>query len=221
MEPKRKNKIGCVQICNIFDMLMVAVVCLFVDFLKKAQVLERALGVMRVEMNWKVSTHTTYTPDFLGLPNGIWSQEGGITNAGEDVVIGMIDTGIDPTHPSFSSVGSKPYGTVGHYTGICEVAPEFPQGSCNGKIIGAQHFAAAAIAEGAFNASVQFASPLDGDGHGWLVSCSPLHFSKSNTVPLQTFAIKKSFSLTLDHKHGDFSTKLCSSCVPAYFYCNG
>jgi subtilisin family serine protease len=158
-------------------MLMVAVVCLFVDFLKKAQVLERALGVMRVEMNWKVSKLTTYTPDFLGLPNGIWSQEGGITNAGEDVVIGMIDTGIDPTHPSFSSVGSKPYGTVSHYTGICEVAPEFPQGSCNGKIIGAQHFAAAAIAEGAFNASVQFASPLDGDGHGWLVSCSSLLFS--------------------------------------------
>ncbi|MED6122521.1 hypothetical protein PIB30_040518 [Stylosanthes scabra] len=33
-------------------------------------------------------------------------------------------------------------------------------------IVGAQHFAQAAIAAGAFNPSIDFASPLDGDGHG-------------------------------------------------------
>ncbi len=84
-------------------------------------------------------------------------------------MIGIVDTGIDPTHPSFAARGqSKAYGPLRKYLGKCEVAPEFPRGSCNGKIIGAQHFAAAAIQSGAFSASYQFASPLDGDGHGRL-----------------------------------------------------
>ncbi len=85
-------------------------------------------------------------------------------------MIGLVDTGIDPTHPSFSVKGQKPYGPLRSYTGKCEVAPEFPLGSCNGKIIGAQHFAAAASKDGVFNASLYFASPLDGDGHGRLAS---------------------------------------------------
>ncbi|GKC18356.1 hypothetical protein Tco_1020506 [Tanacetum coccineum] len=38
--------------------------------------------------------------------------------------------------------------------------------SCNGKIVGAQHFAASAIVAGLFNPYVDFASPLDGAGHG-------------------------------------------------------
>jgi hypothetical protein len=63
-------------------------------------------------------------------------------------------------------MGQKPYGPLTSYQGKCEVAPEFPLGSCNGKIIGAQHFAAAASKDGVFNASLYFASPLDGDGHG-------------------------------------------------------
>jgi hypothetical protein len=37
---------------------------------------------------------------------------------------------------------------------------------CNGKIVGAQHFAKAAMAAGAFNPDIEFASPLDSDGHG-------------------------------------------------------
>lgn len=90
--------------------------------------------------------------------------------AGENMVIGIVDTGVNPTHPSFAAVGQKPYGPLRKYRGTCEVAKEFPRGSCNGKIIGAQHFAAAAIKDGAFNASLQFASPLDGDGHGRSVS---------------------------------------------------
>jgi subtilisin family serine protease len=125
---------------------------------------------VRIEKSYKVQKATVHTPYYLGLPKGIWAQEGGYLGAGEGIVIGLVDTGIDPTHPSFSVKGQKPYGPLRSYTGKCEVAPEFPLGSCNGKIIGAQHFAAAASKDGVFNASLYFASPLDGDGHGRLAS---------------------------------------------------
>lgn len=119
-----------------------------------------------MERNQRVETCTTHTPDYLGLVNGLWTAAGGPEDAGEDVIIGMVDTGIDPTHPSFADYPDKSYGPLVQYLGTCEVADSFPAGSCNGKIIGAQHFAGAAKSEGAFNASIDYDSPLDGDGHG-------------------------------------------------------
>ncbi|KAK6126599.1 hypothetical protein DH2020_039645 [Rehmannia glutinosa] len=50
--------------------------------------------------------------------------------------------------------------------GKCEVDRETKRDYCNGKIIGAQHFAEAAKTAGAFNPDIDFDSPLDGDGHG-------------------------------------------------------
>jgi hypothetical protein len=139
---------------------------------------------VRIEKSYKVQKATVHTPYYLGLPKGIWAQEGGYLGAGEGIVIGLVDTGIDPTHPSFSVQGQKPYGPLRSYTGKCEVAPEFPLGSCNGKIIGAQHFAAAASKDGVFNASLYFASPLDGDGHGRLASpFSQMLFLEDASVP--------------------------------------
>lgn len=124
-----------------------------------------------VERDWKVRRLTTHTPQFLGLPTGVWPTGGGFDRAGEDIVIGFVDSGIFPRHPSFGSHNTEPYGPLPKYRGKCEVDPDTKRDFCNGKIIGAQHFAAAAIAAGAFNPIIDFASPLDGDGHGRLVTC--------------------------------------------------
>ena len=121
-----------------------------------------------MQKSYKVYKFTVHTPDYLGLPKGVWAQLGGPVNAGENMIIGIVDTGIDPTHPSFTAGGLKPYGPLAKFRGTCDVAKEFPRGSCNGKIIGARYFAAAAKKDGAFNATLHFASPLDGDGHGRL-----------------------------------------------------
>ncbi|KAL2928833.1 Subtilisin-like protease SBT2.5 [Bienertia sinuspersici] len=90
----------------------------------------------------------------------------GQDKAGEDIVIGFIDSGIYPLHPSFATHDAERYGPVPKYKGKCEVDPDTKKSFCNGKIVGAQHFAKAATAAGAFNPSVDYASPLDGDGHG-------------------------------------------------------
>ncbi|GAB4853520.1 hypothetical protein Ancab_017711 [Ancistrocladus abbreviatus] len=133
---------------------------------EQAEALRRVPGVKSVEQDWKVRRLTTHTPEFLGLPTEVWPTGGGHNKAGEGIVIGFVDSGIYPLHPSFASWDSEPYGPIPKYKGKCEDDPDTKRSFCNGKIIGAQHFAKAAIAAGAFNPSVDYASPLDGDGHG-------------------------------------------------------
>nr|DAD46017.1 TPA_asm: hypothetical protein HUJ06_004247 [Nelumbo nucifera] len=133
---------------------------------EQAEILRRTPGVKSVERDWKVKRLTTHTPQFLGLPTGVWPTGGGFDKAGEDIVIGFVDSGIYPHHPSFATHNTEPFGPVPKYRGKCEVDPDTKRSLCNGKIVGAQHFAAAATAAGAFNPAIDFASPLDGDGHG-------------------------------------------------------
>lgn len=134
---------------------------------EQADKLSRRSEVAHVVLDFSVRTDTTHTPQFLGLPQGAWPIEGGYDSAGEGIVIGFIDTGIDPTHPSFSDdLDGNTYPVPQHFSGICEVTWDFPSGSCNRKLVGARHFAASAITRGIFNSTQDYASPFDGDGHG-------------------------------------------------------
>ncbi|KAL9996002.1 putative tripeptidyl-peptidase II [Helianthus debilis subsp. tardiflorus] len=134
---------------------------------QQAQKLLGRKEVANVVPDFSVRTATTHTPQFLGLPKGAWLQEGGYEAAGEGVVIGFVDTGIDPTHISFADrLSENSYPVPKRFTGVCEVTRDFPSGSCNRKLVGARHFAASAITRGIFNASQDYASPFDGDGHG-------------------------------------------------------
>ncbi|KAJ6435932.1 hypothetical protein OIU84_001040 [Salix udensis] len=109
---------------------------------EQAETLRRNSAVKSVERDWKVRRLTTHTPQFLGLPTGVWPTGGGFDRAGEDIIIGFVDSGIFPRHPSFGSHNADPYGPLPKYRGK------------------------SAIAAGAFNPSIDFASPMDGDGHG-------------------------------------------------------
>ncbi|XP_008811118.2 subtilisin-like protease 4 [Phoenix dactylifera] len=99
---------------------------------------------------------TTRTPSFLGLqpqPKA-WVRK----NHGEGVVIGVLDTGVVPSHPSFSGEGMAP--PPAKWKGRCE----FQASECNNKLIGARAFLSGAMAmEGAGAVPM---SPLDDNGHG-------------------------------------------------------
>ncbi|CAA6657140.1 unnamed protein product [Spirodela intermedia] len=130
------------------------------------KILRRARGVRFIQEDVKMAKLTTHTPDYLGVTGGVWPDLGGPENAGEGVVIGMVDTGVNPRHPSFSSSGESSRGKKGRFRGECEHGDGFPPTACNGKIVGARHFARGAAAAGEFNATSDFASPFDPDGHG-------------------------------------------------------
>ncbi|KAH0850942.1 hypothetical protein HID58_095109, partial [Brassica napus] len=106
---------------------------------QSAQKLKKAKGVKAVEEDKGVKLMTTYTPDFLELPRQVWPKisNQGDRLAGEDIVIGFVDTGINPTHPSFAAHDlTNPYSTNLsrlNFSGDCETGPLFPAGSCNGK----------------------------------------------------------------------------------------
>ncbi|KAH7545692.1 hypothetical protein FEM48_Zijuj01G0120800 [Ziziphus jujuba var. spinosa] len=134
----------------------------------QAEKLKCAPGVNLVERDRGARLMTTYTPKFLGLRKGVWTQEGGDRNAGEGIVIGFVDTGINPTHPSFAyHPHLNPFTSkLSRFSGACETGPRFPLSSCNGKIISARFFSAGAQAIATLNSSVDFLSPFDAVGHG-------------------------------------------------------
>ncbi|VVA99573.1 unnamed protein product [Arabis nemorensis] len=149
---------------------------------EQAETLRRTPGVKSVDKDWKVRRLTTHTPEFLGLPTDVWPTGGGFDRAGEDIVIGFVDSGIYPHHPSFASHHRLPYGPLSHYEGKCEEDPHTKKSFCNRKIVGAQHFAEAAKAAGAFNPDIDYASPMDGDGHG---SHTAAIAAGNNGIPLR------------------------------------
>lgn len=130
---------------------------------------------------------TANTPAFLGLTGEAGQHTLGIK--GEDVVVGVLDTGIWPQNQSFASdpevsewnysappeswANSCNVGTVGTFTNpegevvyTDETAPadEF---NCNNKLIGARYYGAtfSSLYEIQFGLG-EFASPRDADGHG-------------------------------------------------------
>uniref|UniRef100_A0A7N0U150 Uncharacterized protein n=1 Tax=Kalanchoe fedtschenkoi TaxID=63787 RepID=A0A7N0U150_KALFE len=103
-------------------------------------------GVVSTRAARMLSLHTTHTPDFLGLQQnvGLWKN----SSFGKGVIIGLMDTGILPTHPSFNDddMPSPP----AKWKGKCEFA------SCNKKLIGARNF----------NSFTKGQPPVDDVGHG-------------------------------------------------------
>ncbi|XP_022869586.1 subtilisin-like protease SBT2.4 [Olea europaea var. sylvestris] len=128
--------------------------------------LKNAPGVKLVEKDSRVKLMTSHTPEFLGLPD-VWTQIGGDRNAGEGIVIGFVDSGINPMHPSFAYDPTNPFtSNISHFSGTCERGPLFPDTACNGKIVSARFFAAGAQAAATLNASVDILSAFDAVGHG-------------------------------------------------------
>ncbi|CAI5510214.1 unnamed protein product [Closterium sp. Naga37s-1] len=133
----------------------------------------------------------TDSPGFLRLPGSLWAANGGQDNAGEGVIVGVIDTGVWPEHPSFANTPANPYGPVPRrWRGKCQATRDFPQSLCSRKLIGARFFAAGVRKSSAgVNKEKDFMSPRDGDGHGtWCASAAagnanvPLTLSPTRTL---------------------------------------
>ncbi|KAL4334749.1 hypothetical protein GQ457_07G010890 [Hibiscus cannabinus] len=128
--------------------------------------LRNATGVRLIHEDVKIEKLTTHTPDFLGISTHVWPRLGGAESSGEGVVIGFVDTGINPDHPSFVTSSSSRFLNSTKFKGKCISGEQFPSTACNGKIVGAQYFAHGAMANGEFNATRDIPSPYDADGHG-------------------------------------------------------
>jgi subtilisin family serine protease len=127
---------------------------------------------------------TTRTTEFLGLPEGLHSQLDGQSRniKGEDVILGIIDSGIWPESPAFGEkIGADgfpaPYHQPGtsvygpppaRWAGVCQTGEGFSAAMCSNKLIGARFYNADFNASGAIRATLEYNSPRDGatSGHG-------------------------------------------------------
>ncbi|KAI3914352.1 hypothetical protein MKW98_014959 [Papaver atlanticum] len=133
--------------------------------LSQASHLRNVPGIVSVLREKIHKLHTTRTPQFLGLDDkfGIWPE----SSYGDDVIIGVIDTGIWPERKSFHDKGLDP--VPERWKGICEEGPDFPKESCNKKIIGARAFSKgyeAFLLGSKMNVSAKLISARDMKGHG-------------------------------------------------------
>ncbi|MCC7359651.1 MAG: S8 family serine peptidase [Anaerolineales bacterium] len=151
--------------------------------------ISRMAGVRAVFENTIAHVDTDRGPTWIDAP-AIWSELGGQELAGDNVVVGIIDTGlwspnpISPTlpytdpNPSFAADGSVAGGaytfpftsvtgiTYTNYLGVCK--PVSPQASddtfiCNDKVIGGYWYS---IGGSTRFAGEPYDSPLDEAGHG-------------------------------------------------------
>ena len=146
----------------------------------QANALRSAPGVLAVTKDELLTADTVSTPAFLGLsdPGGLWQQLGGIGAAGENMIVGVIDSGIWPENPSFTdrtgtngsgSQGSKlEYQQIPGWHGKCTPGEAFPASKCNQKLIGAQRFNEAWGGDSGLKSQRpwEFASPRDYNSHG-------------------------------------------------------
>jgi uncharacterized repeat protein (TIGR01451 family) len=113
--------------------------------LAEAERIAQLPGVLAVYPDTLREIETDEGPLLIGAPS-IWEGEtgSGLATRGEGVIVGMLDTGVNPEHPSFAAVDGEgyihtnPYGS-GNFVGVCD--PDDPSYDstfpCNDKLIGA------------------------------------------------------------------------------------
>lgn len=136
---------------------------------EEAATIAKLGNVKFVERERMFELQTDAGPAWIGAP-GIWdgTATGDAGTKGEGIIVGIIDTGIDPWNPSFAATGDDGYTHTnplgaGTYVGVCDPANTTPPAGvvaydptfiCNDKLIGAWGYT-----------SVD-STPRDDDGHG-------------------------------------------------------
>lgn len=176
---------GAVKVVHRYDLAFNGFAAVMTEAqAKKLQASGRALSITPDELR---DADTLTTPSFLGLDarNGLWSKklEEDVRVKGEDIVIAVIDSGVQPENPAFydrvnrkgepvKSGGERAYGPPPKgWLGSCTTGPGFPVDACNNKLIGAKVFSAGFKAAVAAGATTPFFGnfydvPRDEIGHG-------------------------------------------------------
>lgn len=170
----------------------------------QASELRHVPGVLSVLPDRVHQIHTTRTTHFLGLADsfGLWPN----SDYADDVIVGVLDTGIWPERRSFSDEG-LPQVPAG-WKGSCETGPDFPSSACNRKIIGARTFYKGyeAAMRRSIDESIESKSPRDTAGHGTHTAST----SAGSSVQNASF---------YDFAHGDAKGIAMKARIAAYKIC--
>ncbi|MEM8814394.1 MAG: S8 family serine peptidase [Pseudomonadota bacterium] len=158
--------------------------------------LRKRADVVNVFEDFAYQLNTNNTSDFLGLNDRRDGLRKRLRLKGEDIVIGVIDTGAVPQHPSFAETrdfdlpgfcdfpqyrwqerickrlerlrDKVVYDEPEDWNGICQVGEGWTEDDCNNKLIGARYYVNGFTnPDGTLNlVEGEFVSPRDSSGHG-------------------------------------------------------
>lgn len=140
------------EITHKFDVVFNGFAAMLTD--DEVRALKKHAGVAAISADSDMVLDTSYTPSFLGLdqPGGLWSQLGGQGLSGEDIIVGIVDSGIWPENPAYadrvdennnpSHTGSKLVydAPPASWKGSCATGEGFTVDKCNNKLIGARYY---------------------------------------------------------------------------------
>jgi subtilisin family serine protease len=146
------STVNAAQVTNQYSVVFNGFSAMLTD--DEVRVLKKNSGVANISADAILQLDTSYTPAFLGLDKAgsLWQQLGGQGSAGENMVIGIVDSGIWPENPSFadrvdsSGVPSHSGSTVVYdappatWKGACVAGEGFAVSNCNNKLIGARYY---------------------------------------------------------------------------------
>ncbi|KAG8055119.1 hypothetical protein GUJ93_ZPchr0001g30135 [Zizania palustris] len=128
---------------------------------EQAEQLAELPEIISITPNQKHELMTTRSWDFLGLNYKTPSELLRRSNYGEDIIIGIIDSGIWPESKSFSDHG---YDAIpSRWKGVCQLGQAWGPSNCSRKIIGARYYAEG-LHKDDFNKN--YMSARDKNGHG-------------------------------------------------------
>ncbi|XP_050386974.1 CO(2)-response secreted protease-like [Argentina anserina] len=132
----------------------------------EASILSGHDDVVSIFPDSKLELHTTRSWDFIqeaGSGLGRVSYHPRPTTSSDDVIIGIIDTGIWPESPSFNDegIGAVP----SRWKGLCMEGSDFKKSNCNRKLIGARYYNEQMTGNQS-NLAAAKGSPRDSAGHG-------------------------------------------------------
>ncbi|MBT8099733.1 MAG: S8 family serine peptidase, partial [Gammaproteobacteria bacterium] len=150
--------------------------------------------VLAVWEDYATDLNTNNSADFLGLHDRREGLHRRQWLKGEDVIVGILDSGIVPNHPSFSDTRDFPLpsfcdGATGLWERICDhlrdlqqrvvydappadwmgecvVGEGWTEDDCNNKLIGARFYVDGFLAGRGSIVDGEFLSPRDSSGHG-------------------------------------------------------
>ncbi|KAL5718967.1 hypothetical protein ACHQM5_011813 [Ranunculus cassubicifolius] len=137
---------------------------------KEASVLSGHEEIISVFPDPTLQLHTTRSWDFLKAESGVGLNYRYPSTSSNDVIIGVIDTGIWPESPSFSDYG---IGKIpSKWRGVCMEGSDFKKSNCNRKLIGARYYnvrddwIGSTVTRNKTHTAKPTGSPRDAVGHG-------------------------------------------------------
>ena len=159
----------------------------------EAEKLRGSKEVLAVWEDRAIEIETNNSPEFLGLLDPREGLRERLHLKGEDVIIGVIDSGIVQEHPSFADTETLPlpafcangggkkkalcdglrakqtrvvYGPPKDWYGECVPGEAFAATDCNNKLIGARYYVDGFLAGAGAIVDGEFLSASDASGHG-------------------------------------------------------